>query len=95
MAITTAIWSRWDDLRIDVPIVAIQMTIFLLTLKRGGLLSLITAVYVDLLTVALPLTIDISRFYFLSSAVVTALIVILLLAGLRAALTERRSPVPL
>jgi membrane-associated HD superfamily phosphohydrolase len=52
-----AAWSRWDDWRLDVPLVAAQMLIIVLVLQRLELLAAAATIFTHLLTMLVPLTV--------------------------------------
>ncbi|MFZ2490390.1 MAG: hypothetical protein WA208_02800, partial [Thermoanaerobaculia bacterium] len=90
----TVTWSRWEDVRIDGPIVAVQMALMLIVLYRAGLLGFATAIYVHLLTVYTPMTADLSAIYFPQSAIAAAAIVTLAAFGALTAMRWRSSRSP-
>ena len=73
---TTAAWSRWDDPRLDVPLVAAQMLIILLVLQRLGLLAAAVTIFTHLLTMLVPLTV------FPQGAMVFAVMAAMMIAAL-------------
>ncbi|HET7710315.1 MAG TPA: hypothetical protein VFL80_00130, partial [Thermoanaerobaculia bacterium] len=86
LTITTLAWSRWDDARVDLPLVALQMLILLIALRRAGLLASAVALFTHLVTLYVPLTHRWDDFYFGQSLVAVTVLLIVALYGTWAAL---------
>lgn len=89
LVLTTAAWNRWDDPRLDIPIIALQMVIVLALLVRAGLLAATVAISTHVLTVYVPLTFDVSAFYFSQSAVALTALASIAIYGFYTALGGR------
>ena len=74
---TTASYSRWDQPRLDVALVAAQMLIILLVLQRLGLLAAAATIFAHLVTLLVPLTM------LPQAAVAVGVLAVMIVAGLR------------